>query len=110
MSSIKEKVALITGAGSGLGQSHAALLSTQGAHIIIQDINENGANETERLITALGGSANILVCDIRDTTSFETLFKEITTNLGNVDILINNAGISSQQRSIEEISDDILVT
>ena len=108
MSSIKEKVALITGAGSGLGQSHAALLSKQGAHIIIQDINENGANETERLITDLGGSANIFVCDIRDTTSFETLFKEITTNLGNVDILINNAGISSQQRSIEEISDDIL--
>ena len=108
MKSMKDKVVLITGAGSGLGRNHAIYLAQQGANVIIQDINEEGANGTSRKLHKFGHTHRLMICDIRKTKQFQNLFEDIEKSFGSVDVLVNNAGISSQQRAIEEITDEIL--
>jgi 3-oxoacyl-[acyl-carrier protein] reductase len=108
MSSLIGKIALITGAGSGLGQSHAALLSELGADIIVQDRDGDGAETTAGLVRGNGRKAHIMVGDVRDSRQFAQSAAEAIATLGSVDILVNNAGISSRQRTLEEIDDEIL--
>jgi 3-oxoacyl-[acyl-carrier protein] reductase len=108
MSSMVGKVVLITGAGSGLGQSHAALLSEYGADIIVQDINEDGADKTAEMVTANGTKAHVMIGDVRDSGGFASLAKVAISELGPVDVLVNNAGISSRGRMFEEIDDEVM--
>ncbi len=108
MSSLVGRVALITGSGSGLGRSHAELLSERGANIVVQDINRNGAEETAATVRANGQEAHVMVGDVRDSQGFAQQAAEAMDSLGQVDILVNNAGISSFRRSFEEIDDEVL--
>ncbi|MBT5051204.1 MAG: SDR family oxidoreductase [Rhodospirillaceae bacterium] len=108
MSSLDGKIALITGAGSGLGQSHAALLSERGAHVIIQDRDGDGAETTAAMVHANGRKSHVMIGDVRDSRGFAQSAAEAIATLGPVDILVNNAGISSRQRTFEEIDDEIL--
>ena len=108
MLSMTGKVVLITGAGSGLGQSHAALLSEYGADIIVQDINSDGADRTAEMVSANGTKAHVMIGDVRDSEGFASLAKVAINELGAVDVLVNNAGISSRGRMFEEIDDDIM--
>tara|TARA_Y100001936_G_scaffold254109_1_gene325041 strand:- start:45805 stop:46545 length:741 start_codon:yes stop_codon:yes gene_type:complete len=102
------KVVLITGAGSGLGQNHAVLLADRGANVIVQDINSDGVKETMSLVSGNSAKSYAIVCDVRATDEFTNQINDAMRDLGNVDVLVNNAGISSRQRSIEEIDDEIL--
>ncbi len=88
-----EKYALITGAGSGIGQSTAIKLAEQGAHIIIVDLNIDAANTTKTLITELGGKASAYQCDIANNAQVKEVVGAIL-NEHAIDILINNAGIA----------------
>ena len=108
MSSMAGKVVLITGAGSGLGQSHAALLSEYGADIIVQDINGDGAAKTAEMVAANGAKAHLMIGDVRDSKGFASLAEVAINELGPVDVLVNNAGISSRGRMFEEIDDEIM--
>jgi 3-oxoacyl-[acyl-carrier protein] reductase len=108
MSSLEGRVVLITGAGSGLGRSHAELLAERGARIIIQDRDRTGAEETADRLRSKGQEGHLMVGDVRDSQGFAQQAAEAMDNLGPVDILVNNAGITSQRRAFEDIDDDIL--
>ena len=108
MSSLEGRVALITGSGSGLGRSHAELLSERGAKVIVQDRDREGVEETADSVRSNGRDVFVMVGDIRDSQGFAQQAAEAIDQLGGVDILVNNAGISSRRRPFEEIDDEVL--
>ena len=90
MFSLQNKKAVITGAGSGIGEAIALLLASHGAEIHIIDLNEHQANATVAEIKQHGGQATAHVCDVSSHQSVLAVFEKI----GHLDILINNAGIA----------------
>ncbi|HMQ49049.1 MAG TPA: glucose 1-dehydrogenase [Saprospiraceae bacterium] len=87
------KLAIVSGAGSGIGQSIAFTLATYGAEVAILDVNELAAQQTSAAIQQQGGSASFHVCDVSQLESVASIFETITAGK-NLDILINNAGIA----------------
>jgi NAD(P)-dependent dehydrogenase (short-subunit alcohol dehydrogenase family) len=87
------KVALVTGAGSGIGRSSAQRLAAEGATVVVADLNLDGAHETVRLITDAGGAAKAAAVDVSSADSLERLIIEIDKDFGRLDIAHNNAGI-----------------
>ena len=100
------KVALITGAGRGMGQSHAELLAERGASVIVHDINEAWAEETAALVRAKGGRALVACADVSKPAAMAEVVRRGEAELGHIDILINNAGVAAERFGIEEISED----
>ncbi len=92
MSRLEEKVAIVTGAGSGVGKEHALLLASEGAQVVVNDIGE-GANETVAMINANGGKAISHIGSVSDWSTGEDLISTALDNFGDLHILINNAGI-----------------
>lgn len=91
---VNQKLALITGAGRGIGAQLAKSLASEGVKVVISDINENNAISTIKEIQALGGSACYSYMNVADYTSVEDAVKSIQTQYGKIDILINNAGVT----------------
>jgi NAD(P)-dependent dehydrogenase (short-subunit alcohol dehydrogenase family) len=92
----KNKVVLITGAGSGIGQATALAFSREGAKVSICDISEEAANKTLVLIRAKATGKGIAISgDISKPPDCEFMVSETTKKLGDLDILVNNAGIGS---------------
>jgi NAD(P)-dependent dehydrogenase (short-subunit alcohol dehydrogenase family) len=85
------KHAIITGAGSGIGQAIALRLAEDGHHLVILELDKAAGEATAKLIGDAGGSAEAIGCDVSDTASVEAAFASIPQ----VDILVNNAGIAS---------------
>ncbi|HEX2533963.1 MAG TPA: SDR family oxidoreductase [Chitinophagaceae bacterium] len=88
--SLKNKSAVITGGGSGIGQAVALLFARQGAGVHVLDLNEEAAAATIKTITEEGGTAQSHVVDVSSEASVEAVFRELDA----VDILVNSAGIS----------------
>ena len=87
------KVALVTGAGSGIGRETALSFAEQGASVISADINHSGGEETLSLAREYGVEGFFVHCDISDAQSVERLFEVASSHFGRLDIAINNAGI-----------------
>jgi NAD(P)-dependent dehydrogenase (short-subunit alcohol dehydrogenase family) len=87
----KGKVAVITGAASGIGRAFAVRLASEGAHVVIAD--RNNAEETRTEITSAGGSALAIACDISLEHEVEELGRRVDAEGGGCDILVNNAGL-----------------
>jgi 2-keto-3-deoxy-L-fuconate dehydrogenase len=90
MFQLNGKVAVVTGAGSGIGKAVALLFARQGAEVHVMDLNEEACNETVKEIKEDNGSAVAQVCDVTVHERVKGIFK----NIGKVDILVNSAGIS----------------
>ena len=93
-SSLNGRVAVITGAGSGMGRSMALRLAEDDARIAVWDINGEGAEETARLVRAAGGTAIAITVDCSDKAAIKAAADRTRAELGKVAILINNAGIA----------------
>ena len=91
--SLKNKVAVITGAGRGIGKAFAQRFAKEGAKVFIPDISLERAQETVKEIQAKGGEAAAILCDISDQKSTQKMAKAVLKKYGSVDILINNAAI-----------------
>jgi len=90
---IAEKVAIITGAGSGIGRACARSLATLGSFVLVADIDENGGNQTVDAITEQGGTAEFVRVDVSRTEDLSAMFDAAAETFGGFDILCNNAGI-----------------
>ncbi len=87
-------VAIVTGAGSGIGQASAIRLAEEGAMVVCADINEIAAKATADTITADGAQATWAVIDISDSIACASLVEDIVRQNGSIDILVNNAGVN----------------
>jgi 2-keto-3-deoxy-L-fuconate dehydrogenase len=88
------KVAVVTGAGSGIGAAIAALFARQQAHVVAADINEDAARRTADAIRGSGGLADAIACDVADAQAVARMFSQVTSAHPRIDILVNNAGIA----------------
>ena len=94
MFSLKGKRAIVTGAGSGIGQSTAIAFAKQGAIVSLLEINIEAANETVEKIRINGGQAEAAECDVTDHDQVQEVFDKLCADHGGLDCLINNAGIA----------------
>jgi len=88
---LKDKVALITGSGSGIGEATAKRLAAEGAAVVVADLNEEGANRVSGEIRKAGGVAEALHANVGNPPEIENMIKFATGKFGRLDILHNNA-------------------
>lgn len=93
MGLIEGKVAIVTGAGAGLGRSYAKALAAEGAALVVNDFSAEAAEDTVREIVGTGGKAVTNVADVGDVAGGASLLQTALEAFGRVDILVNNAGI-----------------
>jgi NAD(P)-dependent dehydrogenase (short-subunit alcohol dehydrogenase family) len=93
---LTEKVAVITGGGSGIGRAAALRFAAEGARLAILDLAVQGAEETVALVESDGGQAMAVAADVADATSVTAAFDAVADRFGRVDVLLNNAGVGSR--------------
>ena len=93
---LKDKVALVTGAGSGIGRAVALLFAHEGASIVASDISPSNARETADDVKASGGRAIAVSGDVSVGEDAESMVKATVSEFGRLDILVNSAGISAR--------------
>ena len=106
---LQGKIAIVTGADSGIGQATAELFAQQGADVAISyHTDADGAAETKRLVETAGRRAYVVQSDIGDPASVEALFKGIVDALGTPDVLVANAGVGMGGMPVAEMDDEKL--
>lgn len=93
MNILASKVAIVTGAGSGIGRQIAIMYSAEGAKVVLSDINESGGNETVAMILKNGGEAIFIATDTSGAENNKMLVEETVKHYGALHIACNNAGI-----------------
>lgn len=104
MDRVKKKVAVVTGGASGIGRATALLLAKEGAKVAIVDIDENGGKETVTQINNNAGQAGFWYMDVTDEELVKRVFFEINNEYGKIEILVNNAGITGNEKATHETS------
>ena len=92
------KVAVVTGAGDGIGKGSAEILAAAGAAVVVSDINAEKAQAVADAINAAGGKAVAQVCNVLDDNDRQALINAAVTKLGGINILVNNAGLGGGGR------------
>ena len=101
---LRDKVALVTGAGGEIGRAAALLFSAEGARVVVSDLSADAADRTARLIAEAGGTALAIAADIADRVSVEAMINEAVAHFGRLDCAFNNAGINLTQDAEWEIA------
>jgi NAD(P)-dependent dehydrogenase (short-subunit alcohol dehydrogenase family) len=104
MAELENRVAIVTGAASGIGRSTALALAREGAQVVVSDIDEAGGQETVRLIEAGGGEAIFVKTDVSDPGAVEALVDKAVETYGHLDVMVNNAGIGGEAAPLADYS------
>ena len=106
MKRLEGKVAIVTGAGTGIGRETAKMLAGEGAAVVVNGRREAPLAAVVKEIEKAGGRAVARVADVGDSTAARELARWTTTTLGRVDILVNNAGFSSRIRNVRWLAQE----
>jgi len=104
---LTDKVAIITGAGSGLGRASAVLFAKEGAKIVVADLNDEGGEKTVEDIKSSGGEAIFVHTDVAKASDVNNLIKTTKEKLGKIDILFNCAGVPQRPTPIEDLDESL---
>ena len=102
MSGLQDKVAIVTGAGSGFGEAIAKQFAQQGAKIAVLDLN---LEQAERVAKEIGGNSIAVQVDVGDFEAVQTAVTDVSRQLGSVHILVNNAGITHKNMPMLEVDE-----
>jgi NAD(P)-dependent dehydrogenase (short-subunit alcohol dehydrogenase family) len=94
---LEGRIALVTGAGNGIGRSIAEVFAREGAHVYVSDIDGAAAEQVVAAISASGGGATAQVCDVSRGQDVSALFRAIQSAHGKLDAIINNAGLNVRE-------------
>ncbi len=103
---LENKVAVITGSGSGFGEGIARVFAREGAAVVVTDVNEEGGNRVANEIAAAGGRERFFRADVTDGRSMHALMAFAVETFGRLDILVNNAGVSHHRKPMLEVTED----
>ncbi len=98
---LKDRTAIVTGASRGIGKGIAKVLAREGAHVVIADINADGASVTAQEMVSEGLSAQAFAVDITDSRQVDQMVASVVGQLGRIDVLVNNAGVVSNTPVLE---------
>jgi 3-oxoacyl-[acyl-carrier protein] reductase len=104
---LQGRVALITGAGSGIGRASALEFAREGACLIAADVRAEGVQETVQQVRAGGGQAEHVVVDVTQPDQVESMLRSAIDQFGRIDVLFNNAGLPQSFTPFEQTSDEL---
>jgi NAD(P)-dependent dehydrogenase (short-subunit alcohol dehydrogenase family) len=103
---LADRVAIVTGAGQGIGKATALALAQAGAHVAAVDIDEAAADKTAAAITALGRRGLALGSDVGDLASIDRMTRRVAETFGQIHVLVNNAGVTRRADIMDLTEDD----
>lgn len=103
---VAEKVALVTGAGKGIGEAIALRLADEGADVVINDIDRASAEATAEAVRAKGRRAAVAIGDVSKFDEVQTMVEGAIGKLGRIDILVNNAGVNDRAATLDMTLED----
>lgn len=106
MFSLRNKTAIVTGGGSGIGKAISQLFAQQGAEVFILELNEESAGKVVQAIQEAGGRASAIACNVASQQEVAKTFENIYRQAGRLDILVNNAGIAHVGNVLTTSEDD----
>ena len=101
------RVAIITGASSGIGRASALRFAAEGAKVLVSDVNEQGGNETVSMVTGAGGEATFASADVSCEDGARSMIEAALSAYGRIDVLFNNAGIVAMNGPTGEASVEV---
>jgi 3-oxoacyl-[acyl-carrier protein] reductase len=108
MKELLDKVVIVTGASRGIGRGIAKAMATEGAHVVVADIDPSPFDEVKSELDELGSSSLMVQCDVRDYDATTDLVDTVISEYGKIDILINNAGMSAGKSLLDLSREEIL--
>ena len=106
MGMLNEKVAIVTGAASGIGEATAILFAKEGAKVVVSDLNLEKSQVVVDKIVSAGGEAIAIVANVAKEEDVQGLINKTVETYGTLDILINNAGIMDNFEPVEDVTDE----
>jgi len=103
---LRDQIAIVTGAGRGIGEAIAIRFASEGAHVVVNDINLDDAKMVSRKIVSMGRKAVPMKADVSSKDQVDLMVRETVKQLGTIDILVNNAGIGGCSRLVKDIPED----
>ncbi|MDR0853503.1 MAG: SDR family oxidoreductase [Clostridiales Family XIII bacterium] len=104
---LEGKVAIITGAGSGMGRASAKRFTEEGAKVVVADVNEAGGLETVEIIKAAGGEAIFVKTDVSNPDDCSNVVAQAVAAFGKLNVLYNNAALPQKESSFSDVSNEL---
>jgi NAD(P)-dependent dehydrogenase (short-subunit alcohol dehydrogenase family) len=103
---LEDRVAIVTGAARGIGKGIAAEFVKEGAAVVLADIDDETAKETELELSTVGGTVHVIRCDVGQEAEIQELFEETASSFGSLDILVNNAAVGVYMSVVDATAED----